>query len=197
MQLPEQQAKGGDTVTEHRGHERKVVAVSSELSLAFMVIGLLAVAGAVVITLTRSRRAPLRPEETGSELKDELRELRSDLERRELRLVDREQRLDTELARIEARALTLDQLKSELDDLGHELDQAEAAQHKELERIAGLTVEQAKQELVSVIENQARREAALTIRDIEREAQAEGDKRARKIIKLANHREASEQTNKT
>ena len=67
--------------------------MSSELSLAFMVIGLLAVAGAVVITLTRSRRAPVRPEETGSELKDELRELRSDLERRELRLVDREQRL--------------------------------------------------------------------------------------------------------
>jgi ribonucrease Y len=174
-----------------------VVAVSSELSLAFMVIGLLAVAGAVVITLTRSRRAPLRPEDTGSELKDELRELRSDLERRELRLVDREQRLDTELARIEARALTLDQLKSELDDLGHELDQAEAAQHKELERIAGLTVEQAKQELVSVIENQARREAALTIRDIEREAQAEGDKRARKIITLAIQRVATEQTSES
>jgi ribonuclease Y len=174
-----------------------VVAVSSELSLAFMVIGLLAVAGAVVITLTRSRRALVRPEETGSELKDELRELRSDLERRELRLVDREQRLDTELARIEARALTLDQLKSELDDLGHELDQAEAAQHKELERIAGLTVEQAKQELVSVIENQARREAALTIRDIEREAQAEGDKRARKIITLAIQRVATEQTSES
>ena len=171
--------------------------MSSELSLAFMVIGLLAVAGAVVITLTRSRRALVRPEETGSELKDELRELRSDLERRELRLVDREQRLDTELARIEARALTLDQLKSELDDLGHELDQAEAAQHKELERIAGLTVEQAKQELVSVIENQARREAALTIRDIEREAQAEGDKRARKIITLAIQRVASEQTSES
>ncbi len=171
--------------------------MSSELSLAFMVIGLLAVAGAVVITLTRSRRAPVRPEETGSELKDELRELRSDLERRELRLVDREQRLDTELARIEARALTLDQLKSELDDLGHELDQAEAAQHKELERIAGLTVEQAKQELVSVIENQARREAALTIRDMEREAQAEGDKRARKIVTLAIQRVATEQTSES
>ena len=171
--------------------------MSSELSLAFMVIGLLAVAGAVVITLTRSRRALVRPEETGNELKDELRELRSDLERRELRLVDREQRLDAELARIEARALTLDQLKSELDDLGHELDQAEAAQHKELERIAGLTVEQAKQELVSVIENQARREAALTIRDIEREARAEGDKRARKIVTLAIQRVASEQTSES
>ena len=88
--------------------------------------------------------------------------------------------------------MTLDQLKGELDDLGHELDQAEAAQHKELERIAGLTAEQAKQELITAIENQARREAVLTIRDIEREAQAEGDKRARKIVTLAIQRVATE-----
>jgi ribonuclease Y len=173
-----------------------VVAVSSELSLAFMVIGLLAVAG-VVIALTRGRRPLAKTEEAGRELKDELRELRTDLERRELRLVDREKRLDTELTRIEARAMTLDQLKGELDDLGHELDQAEAAQHKELERIAGLTAEQAKQELITAIENQARREAVLTIRDIEREAQAEGDKRARKIVTLAIQRVATEQTSES
>ena len=170
--------------------------MSSELSLAFMVIGLLAVAG-VVIALTRGRRPLAKTEEAGRELKDELRELRTDLERRELRLVDREKRLDTELTRIEARAMTLDQLKGELDDLGHELDQAEAAQHKELERIAGLTAEQAKQELITAIENQARREAVLTIRDIEREAQAEGDKRARKIVTLAIQRVATEQTSES
>jgi ribonuclease Y len=173
------------------------VAVSSELSLAFMVIGLLAVVGAVVIGLVRGRRAAARGEKAGLELKDELRELRSDLERRELRLADREQRLDTELGRIEARALTLDQVKHELEDLSRGLDQAEAVQHKELERIAGLTAERAKRELVSVIENQARREAALTIRDIEREARTEGDKRARKIVTLAIQRVATEQTNES
>jgi ribonucrease Y len=168
------------------------VAVSSELSLAFMVIGLLAVAGAVAFTLVRGRGRPISTE--ANELADELRELRNDLERRELRLADREQRLDTELGRIEARAVALDQTKSELDDLRHELDQAESVQHKELERIAGLTAEQAKQELVASIENQARREAALTIRDIEREAQSEGDTRARKIVTLAIQRLATEQT---
>jgi ribonuclease Y len=177
------------------------VAVSSELSLAFMVIGLLAVAAAVVITLSRGRRtpvkAPAQAEEAGNDLKDELRELRNDLERRELRLADREQRLDTELSRIEARAVALDQLKDELDGLRHELAQAETAQQKELERVAGLTAEQAKRELVAVIENQARREATLSIRDIEREARTEGDKRARKIVTLAIQRVAAEQTSES
>ncbi|HUC56937.1 MAG TPA: Rnase Y domain-containing protein [Streptosporangiaceae bacterium] len=118
--------------------------------------------------------------------------MRANLERREARLAEREHRLDDELRRIEDKSAALDQRRHELDQrqaeldaLGHDLDQAEAAQHKELERIGGLTAEQAKQELVAVIENQARREAALTIRDIEREAQAEGDKRARKIVTLA------------
>jgi ribonucrease Y len=169
--------------------------VSSGLSLAFMVIGLLAVAAAVVIVLVRGREQ--KAGETGRELKDELRELRNDLERRELRLVDREQRLDTELGRTEARTIALDDQKSELDDLRRELDQAEAMRLRELERVAGLTAEQAKQELVAVIENQARREATLTIRDIEREARAEGDKRARKIVTLAIQRVASEQTSES
>jgi ribonucrease Y len=167
--------------------------VSSELSLAFMVIVVLVAAAVVAITLVRSRRAPVKADE----FKDELRELRNDLERRELRLADREQRLDTELGRIEARAVALDQLKHELDDLSHELDQAGGVHRKELERIAGLTAEQAKQELVVVIENQARREAVLTIRDIEREAQAEGDKRARKIVTMAIQRVATEQTSES
>ena len=167
--------------------------MSRGLSLAFMVIVVLAAAAVVVITLMRSRRAPVKTDE----FKDELRELRNDLERRELRLADREQRLDTELARIEARAVALDQLKHELDDLGHELDQAGSAHRKELERIAGLTAGQAKQELVVVIENQARREAVLTIRDIEREARAEGDKRARKIVTMAIQRVATEQTSES
>ena len=170
------------------------MAVSSELSLAFMVIGLLAVVGAVVIMLTRGRHAPAKAVQAERELKDEVRELRNDLDRRELRLADREQRLDTELGRIEARTVALDQLKNELDDLKQELNQGEAAQHKELERVAGLTAELAKQELVAHIENQARREAVLTVRDIEREALAEGDKRARKIVTLAIQRVATEQT---
>ena len=48
-----------------------------------------------------------------------------------------------------------------------------------LERVAGLTADQAKAELVAGIENQAKREAALIVRDIENEARADGQTRAR------------------
>jgi ribonuclease Y len=202
------------------------VAVSSGLSLAFMVIGLLAVAGAIATLVIAQRRQSVKAtheaeqiragaqsdaqsivqrakddaeqaaqgrrevEEEIRAVKDEVRELRGDLERRELRLADREQRLDTELHRIEARSQALDELK-------HELDQAETGRAKELERIAGMTAEQAKAELVATIENQAKREAALIVRDIEHDARSEGDKRARKIVTLAIQRVAAEQTSES
>jgi ribonucrease Y len=202
------------------------VAVSSGLSLAFMVIGLLAAAGAVVVLITVTRRPSVKAAQEAEQIrsraeteaagivrrasdeaeqaaqgrrevdeeiravKDEMRELRSDLERRELRLADREQRLDAELRRIEDRSTALDQLKRDLDLAG-------AERTKELERVSGLTAEQAKAELVTTIENQAKREAALIVREIEHEARAEGDKRARKIVTLSIQRLATEQTSES
>jgi ribonuclease Y len=71
---------------------------------------------------------------------------------------------------------------------------AEEQRRKELERIAGLTGEAARVELVESIEAQAKREAALVTREIESQARQEGDKRARKIVTLAIQRLASEQT---
>jgi ribonuclease Y len=130
-------------------------------------------------------------------VKDEIRELRGDLERREVRLADREQRLDEELKRIEDRSLTLDQRRQDLDRSAAELERQDAARAKELERVAGLTADQAKSELVAIIENQAKREASLIVRDIEHEAKSEGEKRARKIVTLAIQRVATEQTSES
>jgi ribonucrease Y len=130
-------------------------------------------------------------------VKDEVRELRGDLERREVRLGEREQRLDDELRRLEDRSLTLDRLQHELDQRSVELEKAADRNQKELERVAALTADQAKAELVAAVENQAKREAAVTVRDIEHEARAEGDKRARKIITLAIQRVAVEQTSES
>ena len=73
----------------------------------------------------------------------------------------------------------------------------DAERRSELERIAGLTADAAKAELVTVIENQAKREAALIVRDIEHEAKIEGDERARKIVTLAIQRVATEQTSES
>ena len=130
-------------------------------------------------------------------VKDEIRELRGDLERREARLGEREQRLDDELRRIEGKVAGLDERKQELDRQAAQLALAGAARRAELQRVSGRTAEQAKAELVGAMETQAKREAALTIRDIEMQAKAEADKRARKIVTLAIQRVAVEQTSES
>ena len=103
------------------------------------------------------------------------------------RLVERERRLaamDTDLAAREA-ALTVREA---------ELAAAEEHRRKELERVAGLTAEAARTELIDTLESQAKREAAILIRDIESEAKHTADTRARHIVVDAIQRIASEQT---
>jgi len=121
---------------------------------------------------------------------DEVRRLRADIERREDRIGQREQRIDELARKAEDRSADLDARKAELDRLG-------ADRRAELERVAGLTAEAAKAELVAAIENQAKRDAVRIVRDIESEAQREGNKRARKIVTLAIQRIASEQTSES
>jgi len=130
-------------------------------------------------------------------VKDEMRELRGDLERREVRIGEREQRLDDEIRRLEERRQALERRKQELDERATALQDAGTQAEAELARIAGLTAEQARNELVAVMENQAKREAAVTVRNIENEARAEADKRARKIVTLAIQRVAVEQTSES
>jgi ribonuclease Y len=130
-------------------------------------------------------------------VKDEIRQLRGDLERREQRIGEREQRLDDESRRLEARGQALDATRNEIDERSKALTEADARARTELERVAALTADQAKTELVAAIENQAKREAALSVRDIEATARTEADKRARKIITLAIQRVAVEQTSES
>jgi len=130
-------------------------------------------------------------------VKDEMRELRNDLERRELRIGEREQRLDAEIRRMEERRQALERRRQDLDERAKGLDDAAASARQELERVAGLTADDARNELVATMENQAKREAAVTIRNLENEAKAEADKRARKIITLAIQRVAVEQTSES
>ncbi|ADG87842.1 ribonuclease Y [Thermobispora bispora] len=133
-------------------------------------------------------------EEEARLLKSELRQIRADLERRESRLLERERRLDEEARRQAERARQLAETETELADRRQELERMAEERREILERVAGLTAEQAKAELIKQIENQAKREAALIVREIEAEARREGEKRARKIVTLAVQRIAAEQT---
>jgi ribonuclease Y len=130
-------------------------------------------------------------------VKEDIRLLRADLERREGRLAEREHRMDSDARKADQRSDALDATQRDLDAQRAELQQLDAERREVLERVAGLTASQAKAELVAGIENQAKREATLIIRDIEGEARKEGDKRARKIVTLAIQRVASDQTSES
>jgi len=129
--------------------------------------------------------------------REEAGKLRADLERREARLAEREGRLDGELRKLEARAADLDATRQDLDGQRAELARLAEERRQVLERAAGLTAEQAKSELVATIENQAKREAALIVRETETQARRDGDERARRIVTLAIQRLASEQTSES
>jgi ribonuclease Y len=119
-----------------------------------------------------------------------------------IRQIDaREAELDRGVQGLAARQSDLDSEEAALEQLRSEMTAARDANAVEqisaLERIAGLTAEQAKLELMSAVEASARRDAAAMVRAIEAEAKAEGTDRARAIVVDAVQRVASEQTTET
>jgi ribonucrease Y len=123
--------------------------------------------------------------------------LRADVERREVRLAERERRLDGELQALQQRSAALEQAGQDLDRQRGELARLEDERREVLERAAGLTADQAKAELVAGIENQAKREAALIVRETENQARRDGESRARRIVTLAIQRVAGDQTSES
>ncbi|WP_430783831.1 ribonuclease Y [Actinoplanes sp. G11-F43] len=130
-----------------------------------------------------------------------VKEQSAEVERRAARIDERERLHGEEVERLVERERRLAALESDLSKRESalsrreaELAKAEEAKRRELERIAGLTVETAKGELIEAIEGQAKREAAILVRDIETEAKSTADTRARHIVVDAIQRIASEQT---
>jgi ribonuclease Y len=130
-------------------------------------------------------------------LRDDIREQRVDIERREHRLAEREERFADELRHLEDRARGLSEREGDLDVRLEQLQTLETERRAVLERAAGLTAEQAKAELVAAVESQAKREATLVAREIERQAHEDGERRARQIVVGAIQRVASEQTSES
>ncbi len=147
--------------------------------------------------LASAEAARTEAEEESRARRAELREQRADVERREQRLSDREERLDADIRMLEEKGRQLEELKNELKSQRRTLADLEAEQQTSLERIAGLTAEQAKAELVSAVTHDAKRQAVLLARDIERQAVREADARSQQIIVGAIQRLASELTSES
>ena len=147
--------------------------------------------------LASTQQARAEADQEARARRAELQEQRSDLERREQRLTDREERLDSEGRALDERSRHLDEVKTQLKAQRQALAEIEAEHQQALERVAGLTAEQAKAELVSAVEHEAKRQAVLVARDIERQATRDADAKARLIVVGAIQRIASEQTSES
>ncbi len=145
-------------------------------------------------TLEQARALQQQAGEEVAVLRREVHEQTADLERREHRLGDREARLDNDARLLEERAQGLAQLEEDLAARKLELLDLAEERRRILERLAELTAEQAKAELIGEIEHDAKRQGAVRARDIENQIQAESQTRARRLLATVIQRVASEQT---
>ena len=127
-----------------------------------------------------------------TEAEKENRDRRAELQRTERRLFQREETLDKKIEAVEQREELLNQRVTAMDAKESEIEALHAQQRQELERISGLTADAAKEMLLANVEQDARHDAALLIRDIEQKTKEEADKKARNIVTLAIQRCAAD-----
>jgi len=102
--------------------------------------------------------------------------------------------LDQKLAGVDRRDSDLHTLERQLEERSRALGKREQEIGTRLERVAGLSAQEAKQELIGRIENEARDEAAALVRSITEQAKKNADREAKKIVAMAIQRIAAEQT---
>jgi len=126
------------------------------------------------------------------ETEEELDRRRTGLRREEERLQRRREKLDHNQERLEKWERSLNKRQSTLDKQRNQIERMQQERIETLERVAGLSSEEAKQELLDTVAQDTRQDMARVIRQVEAEAKEEADTRARKIITTAIQRMASE-----
>lgn len=135
---------------------------------------------------------------------EEAKRRRDEVEREERRVQDREVVLDRKFELIERREKEVADSTAaavrrteQLDARQQELDQMLGEERRRLEQLAGMTTQEAKNELIHRLEEEARADAANRLREIRETAKRDADREARKIVALAIQRIAAEQTSET
>lgn len=126
------------------------------------------------------------------ETENTVRRRRRDLDKEEERLQRRREELDKRFERVEKREQALNQRNSKLDKREADLKKLETDHFEELQKIAQMTQDEAKAQLLAAVEQESRNDMARIIRQVESEAREEAESRARDVITLAVQRLASE-----
>lgn len=117
-----------------------------------------------------------------TEFERESKERRNEIQRIERRLIQREETLDKKVANVEAKEEQVNKRLKEISKRKEEIDQTFAEQIEQLEKISGMTNEDAKNLLLEKVEQETRRDMAIYVREIEGRAKEEADKKSREII---------------
>ncbi len=156
------------------------------------------------ITSEAKRQADTAKKEAVLEAKEEILQLKQnseaeekkrkgELQSMEGRIMQREESLDRRNDALDKRERQLSGLRSQLDRRKNDLDALEGKQTTELERIAGLSKDEAHGELIARVRSESVREEAQILRESEQNARAKADKTAREIISTAIQRCAADQ----
>ena len=122
---------------------------------------------------------------TRNELEKETKERRAELQRYERRVLSKEETLDKKTEAIERREAGFSAREAQLEKKRVEVEELSAKRLQELERISGLTSEQAKEYLLKTVEDDVKHETAKLVKELESRAKEEADKKAKDYIVTA------------
>jgi len=131
------------------------------------------------------------------ESEKDLRDRRSELHQMERRILHKEEVLDKKLEQVEQREAALEKKRKEAEIAEQRILEMSERWQSELERLAGMSREEARNFLLKRTEDELRHEMAMKIKEIETEAKEEADKRARKIVSMAIQRCAADHVAET
>lgn len=127
-------------------------------------------------------------QEAEAENKERMKEVRA----AENRVSQREESLDRRVESLDAREHQISSMQGQIERRERDVAQVEQEASRRLERIAGMTPEEAKNELLTSLKDEVAHESAAIIRDAEAQAKAEADKKSRMILSLAIQRVAAD-----
>jgi ribonuclease Y len=127
------------------------------------------------------------------EAEADIKRMRANLQREEERLQKRRETIDRKVEQLENRERRQNQRQSRLDKLQNEVDDLQRQRLEELEKIAAMTKDEARQELLRAVEDETRQDMARVIREVEAETRENADAIARELIADSIQRLGSEQ----
>ncbi len=145
-------------------------------------------------TLLEAKEEALK---TKNEMDKEVKDRRNELQRMEKRVLSKEENLERKSEAIEKKEASLAKREAELEANRVEVAELEAKRTQELERISGLTSEQAKEYLLKTVEDDVKHETAVMIKELETRAKEEADKKAKDYVVTAIQKCAADHVSET